>query len=50
MRSENLHPRSNLNIERHHFFINIEGLENTNSMKNDGVPWDSMVGVRASGN
>ncbi len=37
-------------MERHHFFKNIEGLEKTDSMKKDGVPWDSMVGVRARGN
>ena len=30
--------------------MNSEGLEKTDSMKEDGVPWDSMVGVRASGN
>lgn len=50
MRTDNLHPRSNLNMERHHFFKNIEGLEKTDSMKKDGAPWDSMVGVRAIGN
>ena len=27
--------------------MNLEGLEKTDSIKEDGVPWDSMVGVRA---
>ena len=31
-------------------FFTLEGLENIDSMKKDGVPWDSMVGVRAIGN
>ena len=30
--------------------MNLKGLEKTHSMKKDGVPWDSMVGVRARGN
>ena len=30
--------------------MNLEGLENIDSMKKDGVPWDSMVGVRVIGN
>ena len=30
--------------------MNLEGLEKTDSIKEDGVPWDSMVGVRARGN
>ena len=30
--------------------MNLEGLEKTDSIKEDGVPWDSMVGVRVIGN
>ena len=30
--------------------MNLKGLEKTDSIKKDGVPWDSMVGVRARGN
>ena len=30
--------------------MNLKGLEKTDSIKKDGVPWDSMVGVRAIGN
>ena len=37
-------------VEQHHFLLRIGGLENIDSMKKDGVPWDSMVGVRAIGN
>ena len=37
-------------IERHHFLFYFEGLESVYAMKKDGVPWDSMVGVRAIGN
>ena len=32
------------------YFLTLEGLENIDSMKKDGVPWDSMVGVRVIGN
>ena len=30
--------------------MNLKGLEKTDSIKEDGVSWDSMVGVRARGN
>ncbi len=32
------------------FFHYLEGLEYINFMNEDGVPWDSMVGIRAIGN
>ena len=47
MRIDNLHPLSEPKYRTTSFSMNIEGLEHSNFMKEDGVPWDSMVGVRA---
>ena len=49
MRIDNLHPRSNLNIERHHFIFKHRRFREHQFYEKDGVPWDSMVGVRAKG-
>ena len=47
MRIDNLHFHSEPQYRTTSFSLNIEGLEYTNFMKEDGVPWDSMVGIRA---
>ena len=46
MRIDNLLFTAIVN-DKTRLFLNIEGLEKTDSIKKDGVPWDSMVGVRA---
>ena len=49
MRIDNLRFTAIVNNKTRLFFT-LEGLEKTDSIKEDGVPWDSMVGVRAIGN